>query len=281
MTTPLSTEALVAFVHKVLSEGQLHYRDFAWRQTRDPYAILLSEIMLQQTQVARVSKYYDNWLKTFPSIDALAATDTASVLEAWQGLGYNRRGLALKRLADQVSAQRAGILPESYEELLQLPGVGPATAAGVMAFAHNVSAAYLETNVRSVVLHEIYADSDEVCDREVMAVVKLAAEYVHTSSTIDARRWNYALLDYGAWLKKNHVNPSRRSKQHTRQSKFEGSFRQKRAQLLRAILLAPDISAAELAQHCKLEIEDVEQALDALTREGFIEIADNRYRIKN
>ena len=271
------TAMIDSFVKHVLDAGSRHYRDFAWRSTCDPYAILLSEVMLQQTQVVRVIGYYDAWLERFPSLDALAAADTAEVLAAWQGLGYNRRALALKRLALEVSEQKQGVLPANYEELQKLPGIGPATAAGVMVFAHNCFAPYLETNVRSVVLHELFADKDEVCDKEIMAIVEQAVKYLEAQSCkagqplADARTWNYALLDYGAWLKKAFPNPSRRSKHHTRQSRFEGSFRQKRAALLREILNGAPQNAPELAESCKLGLADTERALDALLKEGFIQ----------
>jgi len=270
-----------SFVHHVIAEGRKHYRDFAWRNTRNPYAILLSEVMLQQTQVTRVVNYYTDWLQRFPTVDALASAETAEVLAVWQGLGYNRRALALKHLAVEVSENQGGVLPSTNEDLQLLPGIGPATAAGIMAFAHNTHSAvpYLETNVRSVVLHEIFADSDEVCDKEVMAVVKQAAEYVQTSQVTDARTWNYALLDYGAWLKKAFPNPSRRSKQHVKQSRFEGSFRQKRAMLLKEILAQPQRSAAELAVVCEYELAEAEAALSALTTEGFIQENNGLYFI--
>jgi len=285
---PLNVETLTSFVRHVLSEGQKHYRDFAWRQTTDPYSILLSEIMLQQTQVARVVGYYERWLERFPNIDAIAATSTSEVLDAWQGLGYNRRGLALKRLADEISEVRGGVLPASYEELQQLPGVGPATAAGVMAFAHNKFAPYLETNVRSVVLHELFADDCEVCDKEVKMVVEQVTSFLSQAQDsdlltepiiADARSWNYALLDYGSWLKKTFPNPSRKSKQHTKQSKFEGSFRQKRAILLREILAQPNSCFEELRGRTGFEATDIERVLDLLCQERFIVCDNDRYRI--
>ena len=294
----ITSAALEAFINQVVREGTKQYRDFAWRNTRDPYAILLSEIMLQQTQVTRVVSYYDSWLQRFPNIDALAAADMSEVLTAWQGLGYNRRALALKRLAEEVSENRAGILPANYKELQTLPGVGPATAAGVMAFAHNSFAPYLETNVRSVILHELFADRFEVCDKEVMAIVEQSAKFLNSGafcesnkgrvgahdrngkvSTIDARTWNYALLDYGAWLKKAFPNPSRRSKQHTRQSRFEGSFRQKRARLLREVLAHPQQTAIVLADNCGVKLEEAEKALGTLLKEGFIQCDNDSYSI--
>ena len=127
--------------------------------------------MLQQTQVARVEKHWTRFLSLFPTIDSLAAAGTADVLAQWQGLGYNRRALALKRAAETCSAERGGLLPDTAEELETLPGIGPATAAGVMAFAYNRPSVYIETNVRTVFLHELFPDRDKVSDRELAPLV--------------------------------------------------------------------------------------------------------------
>jgi A/G-specific adenine glycosylase len=267
----------------VLKAGSDHYRDFAWRNTDKPYFILLSEIMLQQTQVVRVIGYYDAWTKQFPSIDSLAAASTAEVLEAWQGLGYNRRALMLKRLATEVSENQEGRLPKTYEDLLKLPGVGPATAAGVMAFAHHSPAAYLETNERTVVLHELFPDRQDVCDKDVLKLVKELAKYVHDKG-IDARTWNYALLDYGAYLKKAFRNPSRRSKQHSVQSRFEGSFRQKRAGVLKIILEKEGLREEEILAQVKadkvfeLDADILLKVLSALSAEGFIKQESGKWK---
>ena len=145
-----------ALVAKVWQEGLRLYRDLPWRNTRDAYAIMLSEIMLQQTQVSRVEKYWERFLALFPTLDALASAETSLVLEMWQGLGYNRRALALKRCAEVCSQQYGGQLPRSTEELLALPGIGPATAGGIRAFAYGEPGLYLETNVRTVFLHELF-----------------------------------------------------------------------------------------------------------------------------
>ena len=135
------------------------YRDLPWRNIDDPYGVLVSEVMLQQTQVARVMRYWERWMGLFPTVDALAAADTATVLDAWQGLGYNRRALALKRACEQCSAENGGHLPRTVDELVKLPGIGPATAAGVVAFAYDEPAVYIETNVRSVFLHELFPEA--------------------------------------------------------------------------------------------------------------------------
>jgi len=261
------------FVARVSACGRELCRDFPWRRTRDPYAILVSEVMLQQTQVSRVVPYYEHWLHEFPTLEALAAAPLEAVLRAWQGLGYNRRALALKRLADQLASdQPLGVgpeLPRETEALLALPGVGPATAAGVRAFARNEHGGYLETNVRTVVLHELLCDRSDVSDREIAALVERAAQQADKTH-IDARTWNYSLLDYGAHLKRTLPNPSRRSAHHTRQSVFEGSRRQKRARLLRLVMEQPGVSAAELAEELGVAPAEAAELLGTLAAEGFI-----------
>ncbi len=230
------------FVQLVSEKGIELYRDLPWRNIDDPYAVLVSEVMLQQTQVSRVQRYWTRWMELFPTVDALAAADTATILEIWQGLGYNRRALALKRACEACSADGGGLLPRTVDELVKLPGIGPATAAGVIAFAYDEPSVYIETNVRSVFLHELFPDGEEVSDKQLVPYV------VDTCPSRGARAWYYALLDYGAHLKSQTVNPSRRSKHYTRQSKFEGSRREKRSFLLKQVLTAPDgIELEELA----------------------------------
>lgn len=229
-----------ALVVKVWNEGARLYRDLPWRNVDDPYAVMVSEIMLQQTQVARVEKYWQRFMALFPTLDALASAETSLVLEMWQGLGYNRRALALKRTAEICSREFSGLLPESSEELLALPGIGKATAGGIMAFAYQKPSMYLETNVRTVFIHELFPGREKVSDKELEPLVR------RTCSAEDPRGWYYALLDYGNYLKSTMPNPSRRSKHHTKQSKFEGSRRQKRAELVRFVLARREASFCEL-----------------------------------
>lgn len=262
-----------ALVSKVWEEGGRRYRDLPWRGIDDPYAVLLSEIMLQQTQVARVEKYWQRFLSLFPTLDALASAETSLVLEMWQGLGYNRRALALKRTAEICSAEHGGMLPETLDGLLALPGIGKATAGGVMAFAYQKPAVYLETNVRTVFIHELFPDAEKVSDGQIEIPVQ------RTCSVDDPRGWYYALLDYGNYLKATLPNPSRRSAHHAKQSKFEGSRRQKRAELVRFVLAQREASFDDLLAALTLfekgqgrEAPDaalVRSIADDLAQEGF------------
>ena len=224
------------------AEGGSRYRELPWRNIDDPYAVLVSEVMLQQTQVSRVLKHWERFMTLFPTTDALAAADTAFVLEQWQGLGYNRRALALKRTAEICSEQYAGALPRASEKLVKLPGIGQATAAGVVAFAYNEPSIYIETNVRTVFIHELFPDAESVTDRELLPLVEA------TCPADRPRAWYYALLDWGAYLKQTTVNPSRRSAHYTRQSSFEGSRRQKRAEMLRWVLAEPGMAPDDLLE---------------------------------
>lgn len=264
-----------AFRERIREQGRLHRRDLPWRYIEDPYAVLVSEVMLQQTQVKRVLDYWPRFLELFPTIDALAAAGTSDVLEQWQGLGYNRRALALKRCADICAAEHGGRLPQTADELVKLPGIGPATAAGVVAFALDRPALYLETNVRTVFLHELFPGEEGVKDAALIPLVELACP------ADGVRDWYYALLDYGAHLKATLPNPSRRSAHHTRQSAFEGSRRQKRAELVRIVLAAgPEgIDAAEAgvllneterrAGRDGVGDEEIASIIDDLASEGF------------
>lgn len=274
------TPELRAFVEFVAKKGRELYRDLPWRRTYDPYAIWISEVMLQQTQVSRVDGRWQRWLERFPTVDALAAAAPSDVLEEWQGLGYNRRALSVHRAAQAIS-EAGGIFPQDSKELVKLPGIGPATAAGIRAFAFNLHGVYLETNVRTVFLHELYPQAEGVPDSELVPLVELtcpasvedAADADETELT--PRSWYYALLDYGAYLKKTIPNPSRRSKSHVKQSRFEGSHRQKRAELLRVLLAHKDEGGAEFEtlhqELCQIEVNAGRETLDEQVTLGLLE----------
>ncbi len=262
------------FRSRVRECGKREYRDLPWRYIDDAYGVLVSEVMLQQTQVSRVLGRWERFMRLFPTVDALASADSAAVVAEWQGLGYNRRALALWRAAGVCAREFGGALPCSYEDLVGLPGVGPATAGGVLAFAHNEPCVYLETNVRTVFLHELFPDEEGVADSALVPLIRAACPHD------DPRSWYYALLDYGAYLKRTVPNPSRRSKSHVRQSAFQGSRRQKRAEVLRIVLasdggISSDQVREELDRFERSHARDVVSAdeFDAIVRdlvaEGF------------
>ena len=204
-----------------------HKRDFPWRHTRDPYRILVSEIMLQQTQASRVVPFYIRFIKKFPTAKALAKAPLSRVLTAWQGLGYNRRAKYLHEAAKIIGREGFGG---------RLPGVGPYTRAAVDAFAHNKPTVFIETNIRTVFLHSLIRTNErmtaKIGDEEILPLVEKALR----QSKMQPRDFYAALMDYGSYLKASGVKLNSRSKHYIRQSKFEGSTRQKRAAKLRKLL---------------------------------------------
>ena len=291
---PAEKNALLgSFCETVWCEGDRLYRDLPWRRTRDPYAIWVSEVMLQQTQVARVDGRWQRWLERFPDTAVLADADAGDVLEEWQGLGYNRRALSLARAARMIE-DAGGEFPREERDLVALPGIGPATAAGIRAFAFDLPGVYLETNVRTVFLHELFPDAHDVPDSALVTLVREACPGFAAACGAERgpRAWYYALLDYGAFLKQTLPNPSRRSRTHARQSRFEGSHRQKRAELVRVLLdarrlgvaltrddLARELDAVEVAAgRPPVDGDELDRILAELEREGFCARDGEAYR---
>lgn len=291
---PIDADALAAFCSRVLEHGRELYRDLPWRRTRDPYEIWISEVMLQQTQVSRVDGRWQRWLARFPEVGALAAASSADVLDEWQGLGYNRRALSVHRAACAV-VEGGGAFPTDARELTALPGIGPATAAGIRSFAFDLHSVYLETNVRTVLLHELFPGQEGVPDKDLVPLVDATCPPDAPDPTApplaadDPRTWYYAMLDYGAYLKRSVPNPSRRSRSHTKQSRFEGSHRQKRAALVRILLahregselalLCSELAREELAAGREAPApEAVAQLLEELASEGFCRCENGLWR---
>jgi A/G-specific adenine glycosylase len=223
---------LITFVETIKTYYRQHKRVFAWRDVENSYYVFISEVMLQQTQTQRVVVKFEQFITAFPTINALAAASLADVLTVWQGLGYNRRAKFLHQAAQEIIRTHQGIIPHDLAALNALPGIGKATASSILAFAYNEPTVFIETNIRSVYIEFFFKDSTQVHDRDLEPLIR---------STVDQenpRQWYYALMDYGVMLKKEHGNPSRKSKHHTTQSRFEGSDRQVRGSILRALILA-------------------------------------------
>lgn len=248
--------------------------ELPWRKTTDAYKVLVSEIMLQQTQVERVIPYYKDWLKKFPTIKALASVSLADVLRAWQGLGYNRRAKMLHEAAKEVVRQNKGKLPHTVEELVALPGIGPYTARAVLAFSDNQDAVFIETNLRTAVLHHFFAGATEpVSDKEILSIL------TKVFPTGKAREWYAALMDYGAHLKRSGIRLNAKSASYAKQAKFEGSVRQARGAILKALAKGPrsgdfliDLFGADRRAQMRSQ-------LATLTKEGMIELKAHQFQL--
>jgi A/G-specific adenine glycosylase len=271
----LSPQRIRRFQQRIYDHYRKNGRVLPWRRTHDPYKILLSELMLQQTQVKRVFEKYKEFLRRFPTIQSVARAPLRAIFEQWQGLGYNRRALALKKLAVIIVDRYGGRIPREIEVLKALPGVGAATAGAVCAFALDKPVVFIETNIRSVFIHFFFRDRGEVKDSEIFPLVE---------QTLDAKRprdWYYALMDYGASLKEKLPNPGRRSAHYTRQSPFEGSLRQVRGMILRTLVKQPVISEPALVKAINRDAVMVRQALKRLRTEGFIVKKRKRFFIRD
>ncbi len=261
-------EVVGPFIQIILDYYGANGRPFPWRETWNPYYILLSEMMLQQTQTSRVLPKYTAWIEQFPTWDALATAPLLDVLTAWKGLGYNRRAKAIHTVAQEV-VSRNGELPKSREELLKLPMVGPATAAAVGAFCYNEPTVYLETNIRRVLIYFFFSQEEGVHDRDLSQILELLVGELGSFKS-SPREWYYALMDYGVMLKEHVVNPNQRSAHYSKQSKFEGSHRQVRGAILHLLIEGGVAGRDTLYSHIARESSAVDKALEELIDEGFV-----------
>ncbi len=244
-----------------------------WRATHDPYQVLVSEVMLQQTQVERVISYFEAWLTLFPDVQALAKAPLSKVLRAWQGLGYNRRAKHLHATAKAVVKEHKGMFPKSPEELEKLPGVGPYTARAVAAFAYNQDVVFIETNLRTAVTHHFFPGEGKVDDKELMPILDKALPKGK------AREWYAALMDYGSFLKRSGVRINPRAKKYVKQSTFAGSAREARGAILKALAKGSRDSAFLVEILGPSRRSQVKSQLATLTKEGMIELKTGKFRL--
>jgi len=243
-----------------------------WRKTHNPYRILVSEVMLQQTQVDRVVPKYQEFLKKFPTVRTLAYAPLSDVLHVWSGLGYNRRARTLHEAAKMVVAKHSGRFPKDVSELESLPGIGPYTACAVMAFACNQPVVMIETNIRSVFIYEFFKGKKDVLDTQVYELIEA------TLDTKNPREWYAALMDYGAYLKKSFPNPSRNSKHHTKQVAFVGSIRQVRGAIL-PLLFDGAKTVGNIKKETGCSHERIEKALKGLEADRLIVQEKTRWKL--
>ncbi|MGB9176541.1 MAG: A/G-specific adenine glycosylase [Methanoregula sp.] len=259
----------------VLDHYRDHGRDLAWRRTTDPYRILVSEIMLQQTQVERVTVKYPAFIDALPDFPSLAGAPLSDVLAVWQGMGYNRRAISLQNCARQVVEEYDGTLPEDPGVLATFPGIGRATAASICAFAFNMPVVFIETNIRRVFIHFFFLDDEPVHEADILPLVASALYQKNP------RIWYWALMDLGSALKKTIPNPNRRSTQYVRQSAFEGSDREIRGRIIKMVLTSPGQDIEELIQSTGGDRDRVLRILCTLEKEGFLTIADAGITIRS
>jgi len=263
------------FKKEVWGYHRKHRRDLPWRNTHDPYHILVSEIMLQQTQVERVIKYYEDFLNKFPTTKELAKAPLSEVLIMWKGLGYNRRAVYLKKTAEEIENKWKGKFPKDYASLITFSGIGQSTAGALMNFAFEIPTSFIETNIRSVFIYHFFKNKDRVTDKEILELVTAclcrrcpSTACSRASSTHSAREWYYALYDYGTHLKKTIGNQSKKSVHHKKQSVFKGSNRELRSLILSDVLKHKRATAVSVARRLKKDKSAVEINLDAFVREG-------------
>ena len=273
----LSASNIKSFQKEILTWYAQHQRDLPWRKTRNPYHIVVSEIMLQQTQVTRVIPKFENWLRTFPTVSDLANAPTADVLALWSGLGYNRRALNLKRTAQIVTEKHNGEFPQTEKDLLALPGIGTYTARALLCFAFDHQVAVVDTNVKKVILTQLAGEkppglslhdgnlsgAPAITDKEIQAL----AEQILPQGK--AYEWNQALMDYSSAVLKNEKIPI------PKQSKFKGSRRYYRGRVLKVLLEKKTVPLKEIGCLIKTDFSDVDQEwleklLDELIYEGFV-----------
>lgn len=244
-----------------------------WRTDPSPYRVFISEIMLQQTQVDRVIPLFNRFVAALPDFQALATVSQPKLLSLWQGLGYNRRALFLKRAAEKVCVDFGGELPSSRSALQSLPGIGEATSGSIMVYAFRAPEVYIETNIRTVYIHEFFADRKDVPDADLLPLIEASLRGE------EPFLWYSALMDYGTMLKKQIPNPSRKSKHHVKQSKFEGSDRQIRGAILRLLLEKQMLDFESMRESLQTTEARLNDILQKLLSEGFCEEEQGFYRL--
>ena len=253
---------IVEFQPFILTKGAELHRDMPWRQDTRPYYILVSELMLQQTQVDRVMPKFHQFIRQFPNQQALAAAPLSQVLTIWQGLGYNRRAKYLHQTAQAVETQFSGQFPQTLTELISLPGVGPNTAGAILAYAFNQPAIFIETNIRTVYSHHFFADNFAVDDKQIKQVLE------QTIDQQNPRQFYWGLMDYGSYLKRSGVKNIGQSKHYVKQSPLKGSLREARGLILKNLTQA-DMDIHDF-RHALATDDRFEVALEGLVKDGLV-----------
>jgi A/G-specific adenine glycosylase len=259
------------FQEQLAQKGAELYRPMPWREDTRPYYVLVSELMLQQTQVDRVIPKFEAFIAHFPDERTLAAASLSEVLTLWSGLGYNRRAKYLHEAAKMIMKDFDGIFPSAYDDLLRLPGVGPNTAGAILAYAFNQPIVFIETNVRTVYFHHFFEDGDKIPDSQLKKVVE------ETIDKDNPREFYWALMDYGASLKKQGVGRIQQSAHYKKQSALKGSAREIRGQIVR-VLTKGDMTRDVLRQSVDFD-DRFTPALAGLLLDGLVMETDGQLHL--
>jgi len=267
------TPQVISSFQTIIKDYYREYgRVFSWRETTDPYHILVSEFMLQQTQTARVVDKYTEFITAFPDVFELARSPFREVLRVWQGLGYNRRALALHKTAGEIRDRYHGRVPDDPVLLRQLPGVGEYTASAMMAIAFNKPAVVIDTNIRTVYLYFFFRESETVGKNDIVPFVEA------TLDRNSPREWYYALFDFGTMLKRE--NKDLEAGKRRKQSMFRGSDREVRSSILRLLLNNGMMTEDQLLTRLRSDSERVRRLVAQLNEEGLIDSSDGIVRIR-
>jgi A/G-specific adenine glycosylase len=258
----ISAQRIAAFRRKIWRFYAQHRRHLPFRESDDPYRIVVAEFMLQQTQVARVIPKYEAWLEKWPTWGELAAAGRRELLAMWSGLGYNRRAIYLAQLAEIIVERFDNRLPDDPEILQTLPGIGPYTAHAVLIFTFNKPLVTIDTNIRRVLIHEFDLPSDTPKSK----LEDLARRLLPRGRSRD---WHNALMDYSRVALPGRLpNASPRHKQKP----FRGSRRQIRGEIVRRLTASPRVALDHIARDMKRPVGDVTEAAEALRKEGLVRI---------
>lgn len=259
------------FQELVWEKARELYRDMPWRRDTRPYYVLVSEIMLQQTQVDRVVPKFEAFIAAFPNEATLAQATLAEVLKLWSGLGYNRRAKFLHEAAKKIVLDYNGNFPDTQQELISLPGVGVNTAGAILTYSFNQPVVFIETNVRTVYFHHFFEDSVDVSDKQLREVVEETIDKEHP------REWYWGIMDYGSYLKRQGAGRNDVSRHYKKQSVLKGSIREVRGQIVRE-LASQDMELKELRSAVRADERFVE-ALTGLNKDGLVKETDGRLHL--
>ena len=269
----LNQKVINTFQKIIYSYFKQYGRDFPFRKEISPYNVVVSEMMLQQTQTSRVVEKFQQFIQKFPDFQSLANAPLNDVLKVWQGLGYNRRAVALKTISEKIVKEFEGILPADVEILKSFPQIGHNTASSIVAFAFNIPTYFIEVNIRRVYIYFFFPGKTSIDDGNIMPIVR------RTIDPSNVRKWYYALMDYGVMLKKTHPELNKRSVHYRKQSKFKGSNREIRGKILKLLIASSSLTETEMLSELEINSIKLKEILNLLITEGFIKQENHLFSI--